>query len=181
MKYHSWVQCELFLFLPTVYKLKSMLKDGASLVAQMVKNPPAMPVTWVWPLGWEDPFGEGRCNPLQYSGLENSMDRGAWQATVHGVAKSQTGLSDFHFHSWRWSFNSSFSVSWSCIWVLVVARVLILKKIKFTSLLQISWSVILCYGHLAVRSSKEMESNVCMHYSSKREIRTFKCGNIIYS
>ena len=31
--------------------------------------------------------GGGNCNPLQYSCLENSMDRGAWQATVHGVAK----------------------------------------------------------------------------------------------
>ena len=37
--------------------------------------------------------------PSQYSGLENSMDRGAWQAPVHGVAKSRTRLSDFHFHS----------------------------------------------------------------------------------
>ena len=34
--------------------------------------------------------GEGEGYPLQYSGLENSMDRGAWQATVHGVAKSRT-------------------------------------------------------------------------------------------
>ena len=34
--------------------------------------------------------GEGNGNPLQYSSLENSMDRGAWQATVHGVAKSWT-------------------------------------------------------------------------------------------
>ena len=34
--------------------------------------------------------GEGSGNPLQYSCLENSIDRGAWQATVHGVAKSQT-------------------------------------------------------------------------------------------
>ena len=33
--------------------------------------------------------GEGDGYPLQYSGLENSMDRGAWQATVHGVTKSQ--------------------------------------------------------------------------------------------
>ena len=41
--------------------------------------------------------GEGNGYPLQYSGLENSMDRGAWQATAHGVAKSQTRLSDFHF------------------------------------------------------------------------------------
>ena len=38
--------------------------------------------------------GEGHGNPLQYSCLENSMDSGAWWATVHGVAKSQTGLSD---------------------------------------------------------------------------------------
>ena len=43
--------------------------------------------------------GEGNGYPHQYSGLENSMDRGAWQATAHGVAKSQKGLSDFHFHS----------------------------------------------------------------------------------
>ena len=38
--------------------------------------------------------GEGHGNPLQYSCLENPMDRGAWQATVHGVAKSRTQLSD---------------------------------------------------------------------------------------
>ena len=36
-------------------------------------------------------------NPLQYSRLENPMDRGAWWATVHGVAKSRTRLSDFPF------------------------------------------------------------------------------------
>ena len=40
--------------------------------------------------------GEGNGYPLQYSGLENSMDRGAWWAIVHGVAKSWTWLSDFH-------------------------------------------------------------------------------------
>ena len=48
-------------------------------------------------------LGEGSGTPLQYSCLENPMDRGAWQAAVHGVAKSQTQLSDFtfifHFHA----------------------------------------------------------------------------------
>ena len=39
-------------------------------------------------------YGEGNGNPLQYSCLENPMDRGASQATVHGVTKSQTPLSD---------------------------------------------------------------------------------------
>ena len=44
--------------------------------------------------------GEGNDNPLQYSGLENSMDRAAWQAIVHHwVTKSETRLSDFHTHT----------------------------------------------------------------------------------
>ena len=40
--------------------------------------------------GYGRSTGEGNGNPLQYSCLKNSMDRGAWQATVHGVAKSRT-------------------------------------------------------------------------------------------
>jgi len=59
-------------------------------VAQLVKNPPAMQETWVRSLSWEDPSGEGKGYPLQYSGLENSMDY-----VVHGVTKSRTQLSDF--------------------------------------------------------------------------------------
>ena len=51
----------------------------------------------------EDRSGEGNGTPLQYSCLENPMDGGAWWATVHGVAKSWTRLSDFtftfHFHA----------------------------------------------------------------------------------
>ena len=43
--------------------------------------------------------GEGNGNPLQYSCLENPMDRGAWWATVHGVTKGWTWLSDFTFQS----------------------------------------------------------------------------------
>ena len=61
-----------------------------SLVAQIVKNLPAMQETWMWSLGWEDSPGEGNGSPLQYSCLENFMDRGAWRATVHEVVKSQT-------------------------------------------------------------------------------------------
>ena len=60
----------------------------ASLVAHRVKNLPAVQETWVQSLGREDPLENG--NPLQYSCLENPMDRGAWWATVHGVAKSWT-------------------------------------------------------------------------------------------
>ena len=45
-----------------------------SLMAQLVKNPPAVQETWVLSLGWENPPGERKGYPLQYSGLENSMD-----------------------------------------------------------------------------------------------------------
>ena len=54
---------------------------------------------WVRSVGQEDNPGVGSGNPLQYSCLENSMDRGAWQATVYGVAKSQTWLSNYHYIS----------------------------------------------------------------------------------
>ena len=59
------------------------------LVAQMVKNLVEVQETWVQSLGREDPPGEANDRPLQYSRLENPMDRGAWWAAVHGVAKSQ--------------------------------------------------------------------------------------------
>ena len=58
-------------------------------------------LTNCWRLSVDD--GEGNGTPLQCSCLENPMDRGAWWAAVHGVAKSQTQLSDFtftfHFHA----------------------------------------------------------------------------------
>ena len=59
----------------------------------MVKNVPAMQETWVWSLDWEDPLEKGtHGDPLQFSGLENSMDRRASWATVHGVTNSWTHL-----------------------------------------------------------------------------------------
>ena len=58
----------------------------------MVKNLLAMQEIRVQSLGSGRCPGEGNGNPLQYCCLENPMDRGAWRATVHGVAKSWTGL-----------------------------------------------------------------------------------------
>ena len=60
-----------------------------SQVAQMVKNPPAMQDTWVRSLGQEDPLEEGWAPT---SCPENPMNRGAWQAMVHGLAQSRTWL-----------------------------------------------------------------------------------------
>ena len=53
---------------------------------------------WIPGLGRSPGGGHG--NPLQYSCLENAMDGGAWRATVHGVTKSQTQLSDSHTDGW---------------------------------------------------------------------------------
>ena len=66
----------------------------ASLVAQLVKNPTAMWETWVQSLGWEDLLEEGMATLSSILAWRIPMDRGAWQATVHGGAKSQTQLSN---------------------------------------------------------------------------------------
>ena len=78
----------------------------------------ALQEAWVQPLGWEDPLKEENDNPLQYSYLENAMDRGAWWATVpgiervHSVVKSWPQLSTlacslklYNFVTWYSGFN----------------------------------------------------------------------------
>ena len=87
----------IWLFSPSVgiSKLQSTFsthcgKDQASLMAQMVRNPPAMRESWVWFLGWEDPLEEGVATHSSIFAWRIPMDRGAWWATVYGVAKSET-------------------------------------------------------------------------------------------
>ena len=65
---------------------------GASLVAQMVNNLTANVGDVGSIPGSGRSSGEGNGNPLQYSCLEDSMDKGIWQVAVHGSAKSQTHL-----------------------------------------------------------------------------------------
>ena len=62
----------------------------ASLVVQMVKNPPAMQEMRVKPLGWEDPLEKEMATHSSTLAWRILMDRGAWQATVLGVTKSRT-------------------------------------------------------------------------------------------
>ena len=64
----------------------------ASLVTQMVKNPPAVQETWVHSLGQEDTLGKDMATHSSVFAWRIPMDRGAWRATVHGVAKSRTQL-----------------------------------------------------------------------------------------
>ena len=63
-------------------------------MGQTVKNPPAMWQTWVRSLGWEHPLEEGMATHLSFLDWRTPMDRGTWWATVHGVAKTWTRLSD---------------------------------------------------------------------------------------
>jgi hypothetical protein len=73
-------------------------KIWASLVAQSVKNLPAVQETQVRSLGWEDPLEEGVANPLQYSCLENLMDRGNWRVPVHRVTELDMTKATEHTH-----------------------------------------------------------------------------------
>ena len=64
--------------------------NWASLVAQTVKNPLAVQETCIRSLGWEDPLEVSMATHSSILAWRNPMDRGAWQATVHGVAESDT-------------------------------------------------------------------------------------------
>ena len=101
-------------------RLKEIIKDmhcepWASLEAQMVENLSIMrkmQEVWVPIPGLGRSPGGGNSNPLQCSCLENPMDRGAWRATVHGVAKSWTCTTEHtcvnvytnvtELHTWKW-------------------------------------------------------------------------------
>ena len=75
-----------------ICEMEMIIPHRASLVAQMVKNLPAMQETGFRCLGQEDPLKKGMAT--HSSCLENPMDRGSWRAIVHGAAKSQTGRKD---------------------------------------------------------------------------------------
>ena len=72
--------------------------DKEQVLSQTVKNLPAMQETPGSIHGSGRSPGKGNGYSLQYSCLENFMNRGAWWSTVHGVSKSQTQLKDYRFH-----------------------------------------------------------------------------------
>ena len=88
-QFHSWV------------RRKPWKRDRLStpvllgfLVAQTVRNLPAMWETWVWSLYWEDSLEDGMATPSRILAWSIPIDRGAWRSTVHRVTKSQTWLSN---------------------------------------------------------------------------------------
>ena len=67
-------------------------------MAQIIKNLPAMQDTQVWSLGWENPLEKGMATRSSILAWRISMDRGAWQATVHRVTQSRTRLKRLSTH-----------------------------------------------------------------------------------
>ena len=68
-------------------------------MAPTVKNPPEMQETWVQSLGWEDLWEDGMATYSSILAWRIPMDRGAWWATVQGVTKNQTQLSNYAQHN----------------------------------------------------------------------------------
>ena len=94
VKLKNILQILLRLSLPTKYLNYILISLRVSLVAQMVKHLPASAGDPGLIPGSGRAPGEGNGNPLQYSCLENPMDRGAWWAALSGVAKTWTALND---------------------------------------------------------------------------------------
>ena len=75
---------------PFFENLYNFFMDFWTLVAQIVKNLPAVQETWILSMGWEDLLEEGMATHSSILAWRIPMDRGAWRATVHVVTKSQT-------------------------------------------------------------------------------------------
>ena len=84
-----------------VYAVWWIRHQAFPLVAQRLKCLPAMWETQVRFLGWEDPLEKEMATHSSILGLENPMDGGAWWATVRGVTKTPTQLSDLTFTFFR--------------------------------------------------------------------------------
>ena len=92
-----YTETELITFIQLTYSLCYCYFCGLLWGAQTIENLPTVQEIWVGSLGREDPLKKGMAthsSSPQYSCLENSMDRGAWWVTVHGVSKSGTQLSN---------------------------------------------------------------------------------------
>ena len=112
------LQLQLFVYLSAVYytEIFKFIHIRGFLLCfpggSMVKNLPVMHEIQVWSPGWGRPLREEYDNPLQDSCLGNSMDRGAWWATVHSVAK------ELHRTKWlnnKWKVDTS-AAAQHCEW-----------------------------------------------------------------
>ena len=90
-KMYDWLQASQVALVVTTPPADAGYPGDASLIPRLERSP-----------------GRGHSNPLQYSCLENPMDRGAWWATVHGVAKSRIWLKQCSMHAWLTTYTTKF-------------------------------------------------------------------------
>ena len=96
--YHTELPLSLsYLCSPPDWVSRGILFIYMFLLIFLVKRLPTMWEIQVWSLGWEDPMGKEMATHSSTLAWKNPTDGGSWQATVHGVAKSRTRLSDFTF------------------------------------------------------------------------------------
>ena len=91
---YTLIDCKDFFSTAAILRFDSDSKEELNVWAFLVENPPAMREAWVWSLGWENLLEENMATHSSTLAWRIPMDRGAWRATVHGVAKSRTWLSD---------------------------------------------------------------------------------------
>ena len=123
----------MFSYLDVILMIICCIWDGlfsfwASLMVQMVKNPPVVWETWVQSLGQEDPLEEGMATHYSILAWQIPMDREAWWATVHGVTRS-----------WAWLSNSTYCFCLNKILVYFWHKN---KKIPYSSIAEyvVSWT-----------------------------------------
>jgi len=107
--------------------------------------------TWVRSLGWARSPGGGRDNPDQYSCLKNPMDRGAWQATVHRLSKSQTWLKQLSTHPRILSYHTlSVLFSLATVWNLT-SLFYALNFNKFSHPINVSIQLVQSLSHVLLK------------------------------
>ena len=117
--------------------------------SQLVKNPPTMWKTWVQSLGWEYPLEEGMATHSSILAWRIPMNRGVCWATVHGVSKSWTWLSDSAQHKVAFIPTIHLFIYWFCIYLFGCAR----PKLWHTgSSLQLAGSLVNDMWHLSCGS-----------------------------
>ena len=143
----SWMH-DMYL-ISTIFELEDRDHFWASLVAQLVKYLPAMQETWVWSLGWEETPEEGKGYPLQYSGLENSMDC-IWSMGSQRVRHGWATFTHNHFWFGVAQFDSIFAQIYSIFLYSfsVYLVIIILKYIFFVFLFLFSQSLFVLFWEI---------------------------------
>ena len=144
-----------------------MIIIGASLVAQMVKNPPAIWETWVWSLGWEDPLEKGTAPHSSILAWRVPMNRRA--GGRQSIGSQRVGhdwvtftlwlLSYFEYHQWEIVKNYFLSCCLFCLTYIILLLSLGLQSWPFTEKKKLFWSCSTEVDHYCMRCLEIIGTN----------------------